>query len=200
MLDALRAFDHGLFHKINAVWTCGFLDSVMPVLTDFHRIPLVRYGLIPAAAAVFVWRGRERALKALAGLVVVVGTSDLLAHRVIKPLVHRARPEAAGVGPILRENLHTGFSFPSNHAMNMFALAAFLGSLYPRAAIPLFLFAAIVGYSRPYVGVHFPLDVLGGALLGALIGWAGARLFKKVVDSRPPRPARRVRKENSYSK
>jgi undecaprenyl-diphosphatase len=184
MLDALRAFDLWLFHKINAVWTCGFLDSVMPVVTDFHHVPWVRYGLIPLAVIAVLARGRLKALKVLVALALVVGTSDVLAHRVIKPLVHRARPEAAGVQPILRENLHTGYSFPSNHAVNAFAASTFVSLLYPVAALPCFAAAAIVAYSRVYVGVHFPLDILGGALIGALWGLLWARLFKKVVDSR----------------
>jgi undecaprenyl-diphosphatase len=57
-------------------------------------------------------------------------------------------------------------SFPSGHAATAFAAATVLSSLVPRAAPAFFLLAAAIGYSRLYAGVHWPLDVLGGALIG----------------------------------
>jgi undecaprenyl-diphosphatase len=64
----------------------------------------------------------------------------------------------------------TSNSFPSSHAMNMFAQATLFSLLYRRRAAWFFLFAAIIGFSRIYVGVHYPFDVLGGALFGMCIG------------------------------
>ena len=63
-------------------------------------------------------------------------------------------------------------SFPSGHATTSFACATVLALLLPRLRVPLFLLAAAVAWSRVYVGVHYPLDVLGGAVLGVAIALA----------------------------
>ncbi len=69
---------------------------------------------------------------------------------------------------------HSG-AFPSGHASTAFACATVLAWVSPRLAAPLFVLAALIAFSRVYVGVHWPLDVLGGAALGVLVG--GALVF-----------------------
>jgi undecaprenyl-diphosphatase len=83
------------------------------------------------------------------------------------------------------------FSFPSNHASNTFALAAFISYNYRRLAIPSFLAACLVGYSRIYLSTHYPTDVLAGAALGMLLGFtlamAARRLMRPSRADEPPR-------------
>ena len=79
---------------------------------------------------------------------------------------------------------HTG-AFPSGHASSAFACATVLAWASPRLRIPVFVLAAAIAWSRVYVGVHWPLDVLGGALLGVLVSIA---LLKLVAN--PPRSRR----------
>lgn len=184
LLHSLIAADRLLFHKVNQVWTHPALDAFMPFVTDLHKSRPVLWLVLPAALAAWIYRKRELAARTILALALVVGLTDTLSYRVIKPLVHRARPEGAGVAVVLRAG-SGGDGFPSNHAANTFAAAAFLAPLYPALSVPLFAVAAVVAYSRVYVGAHFPLDVAGGAALGLLIGWlAGAALrrlgfFKK---------------------
>ncbi len=68
-----------------------------------------------------------------------------------------------------------GFSFPSSHATNHFAIATFLllilGKIFRWIKIPLILWAGSISFAQVYVGVHYPLDVATGALLGVLVGW-----------------------------
>ena len=77
---------------------------------------------------------------------------------------------------------HPGpFSFPSNHASNTFALAAFISYNYRRLAIPSFLIASLVGYSRIYLTSHYPTDVLGGAAWGMLLGFTVAMAVRRLM-------------------
>jgi undecaprenyl-diphosphatase len=79
---------------------------------------------------------------------------------------------------------HDG-SFPSGHAATSFACATVLAWFAPRWAIALFLLAGAIAYSRLYVAVHYPLDVVGGAVLGVLVALGVLAVFR-----RPPRFAR----------
>lgn len=97
-----------------------------------------------------------------------VAAADLLAQLatlVIKTDFPRARPTVETI--IVKP---TTPSFPSGHAASSFACALVLGAYLPKLRLPLFVLAALIAASRAYVGVHFPLDVIGGALLGLLIG------------------------------
>jgi len=83
---------------------------------------------------------------------------------------------------------HSG-SFPSGHAATAFACATVIAWTAPRLAVPAFVLAAAISWSRIYVGVHWPLDVLGGAVLGVLVATALLMLARALRRSRPARPA-----------
>jgi len=78
-----------------------------------------------------------------------------------------------------------GFSFPSSHATNHFAVGVYLINIFIkkfRWYMPFFiLWAGIISYSQIYVGVHFPIDVIAGGLLGSAIGWTMATIMKKII-------------------
>jgi len=74
--------------------------------------------------------------------------------------------------------------------MNMFGQAMLFSLLYPRLSVWLFLFASLIGYSRIYVGLHYPLDVLGGAVIGAACGAAVFSGYSLVRRFRGPKPGR----------
>lgn len=169
-MDTLLALDHSLFLLINRDWTSSWADVFFPAITDLHRIPWIAIPAIAGLLAFMIHRfGKKAGLLLFSWFVVTVGISDLFGARVVKPFFGRLRPDDAGVEAILRAAHHGGASFVSNHASNAFCATVFLSILFPRLTAPLLSLAFLVAYSRVYCGVHFPLDVIGGALQGSLI-------------------------------
>jgi undecaprenyl-diphosphatase len=141
------------------------LDPVFVALTVIGSFGLV---WILLSALVVVARRRLQVF-----LLVTAGVflADLLALGV-KLLTQRSRPYVRDPDPEPLVEAALDLSFPSGHAATAFAGATLLASRIPRFTIPLYLLAAGVGWSRVYVGVHYPLDVLVGALLGTAVGVA----------------------------
>jgi undecaprenyl-diphosphatase len=171
VLEWLRAADHRLFHLLNAVWTHPWLDAFLPVATDLHKVKPFLLGGVPVA---FAWWFHARRMEAVKGVLVAalaVGLADNVNHRLIKPAFARSRPSKAGISVVMRTPQHYGYSFPSNHAANTAAAAYVLRAVSPGLAAAALLVAVVISYSRVYVGVHFPADVLAGALVGCACGW-----------------------------
>jgi membrane-associated phospholipid phosphatase len=123
-----------------------------------------------------VWRQARPFVLVLLAVAAADGLAGLL-----KILVGTHRPADPGLVTIP----HSG-SFPSGHTATAFAGATILSALVPRAAPAFYVLAAAIGYSRVYVGVHWPLDVLGGAVLGV----ATALLLLAAARRRSGRPLR----------
>ncbi|MDE2491794.1 MAG: phosphatase PAP2 family protein [Elusimicrobia bacterium] len=170
-LVALGGADRWLLLKVNRAWSGPALDAVLPVITDLQKRAWFVYGAAPAAAALWLWKGKRRALRVLVVAALAVGASDMIAYRVIKPLVARPRPTVAGVPVIQRAPIGGRYGFPSNHASNVATAASVLSVAYPPLTWAFAAAAFAIGYSRVYVGAHYPGDVLAGFLLGILLGW-----------------------------
>jgi undecaprenyl-diphosphatase len=102
--------------------------------------------------------------------VVAIVVADVLTMA-IKPLVERPRPFVRYPEPATLVRHPTDYSFPSGHAATSFAAATILSFAFPRWAPAFLVLAAAVAFSRVYVGVHYPLDVIGGAALGVAIAF-----------------------------
>lgn len=133
-----------------------------------------------AGAAVLAVTGGARGRRAaVSGLVSVAATSAIV-NLVIKPLGRRRRPDRTNTGiEASREVPMPGSrSFPSGHAAAAVAFARGVGRELPQVRLPLETLAALVGYSRVHTGVHYPGDVLAGALLGAAIADVSSGVIK----------------------
>ena len=116
------------------------------------------------------------------------GVAELV-QWVVKRAVDRPRPHLPPTEPHPLVKLPSDPSFPSGHATVSFACAVTIALLVPRLAFPAILLAVAIGYSRVYVGVHYPLDVIAGAALGAAIATALRLLVAPRLRRRPPQPA-----------
>jgi undecaprenyl-diphosphatase len=143
----------------------GWLNPVFEGLTYSGRLGLLWIAL---ALVLFVL---YRRWSVLAATVIAVAVADWSASG-LKAVFDRERPSLRYAEPEPLVKTAHDASFPSGHAATSFAAATMLTFAFPRLGPALFLLASAVAFSRVYVGVHYPLDVIGGAFLGVLIAFA----------------------------
>jgi undecaprenyl-diphosphatase len=146
---------------------------VTPVMKGLTYAGAAGLVWIVLAAVVAVWLRRPLVLIAVIGTITL--SSRLAA--VLKDASGRARPFVGDPSVHPSIALPHDPSMPSGHAMNAFAGAVLLGAVVPRARRPLLVLAVLIALSRVYLGVHFPSDVIAGALLGSAVGAAAAWLL-----------------------
>ena len=176
--------DQQLFHLFNGVLTHPWLDIAMPFITDQkHWLPFL------AAGWFWLLLGRGGANRRLAGLLVlIIIGADQMSSAVIKPLVARKRPCCAEATPRLLIPCKSSRSFPSSHAANTAGVAGVIWlETGWRYGLPFWLIALAVGYSRIYVGVHYPLDVAAGHALGWVLAFLLVSLCNRCFRRRNTR-------------
>ena len=151
--------DTSLFFLINKGLQNSFFDLIMPLLTKRAYLLLVLI-VIPVFS-----RERKKGLQVLGLCLLSFAIADASAN-ILKHVFERPRPCQILEDVRLLVGCGRSFSFPSNHAVNAFAVAATFSHFYRRAALPMFFCAALIAFSRIYVGVHFPSDVIAGAIWG----------------------------------
>lgn len=181
MLEKIKQWDTEAFLFLNRLHT-PVMDIAMYWITDrffwFPFYALIIYFLIKK----FKWQG----LWMVITIVVTVIIADKVASGLFKPYFARYRPCHEGA---IQQLVHVvngcggQYGFVSSHSANTFAFAMLMWLLLKETVsyiYYLFFWALLVSYSRIYVGVHYPLDLLGGALIGIICAWIMYALYKRV--------------------
>lgn len=171
-MSILLTLDFSVLEWIQSHLRCGFGDIVMPLITR-----LGNGGVIWMVLAVgLILYPKTRALGMTVALSLTLEV--ICCNVVLKPLVGRIRPFNINTAVELLIPRPTDFSFPSGHTGSSFAAAAALRGSSRRLWIPAWILAALIAFSRLYLYVHYPTDILAGAILGCLTGWTAAGIVK----------------------
>ncbi|MDD3394122.1 MAG: phosphatase PAP2 family protein [Anaerotignum sp.] len=157
----------GIRNFFDAPWVGKpWLDNLMMYISVLGNNGLVWITL----AILFLLAGNRKNQWRTGGLLLLLclGANALVCNAVLKPLVARMRPYDLLGYEVLVPHL-SDFSFPSGHTAASFAAATAIYAMNKKCGIAAYIFAAVMGFSRLYLGVHFPTDVLAGALLGWLV-------------------------------
>jgi len=183
MTDALYPLDVAVFRWINQGWSCLFFDRFFSFITEINHF----WPLLAVLIVYLLWKGGPKGRWLVLSLVIAVTLSDQISSHVIKPLVERTRPCNVLEGVVTPFGKSSAFSFPSSHAANMGSSMLLLCLAFRRWWWVFVSTALLIGLSRIYLGLHYPSDVLGGYLLGALLGfavWMGVEKFRAVMQNK----------------
>jgi undecaprenyl-diphosphatase len=182
-----QEFDRQLFLFLNHAYHDSLSPFMLWATGDTAWLPL--YLLI---IVFLVWKFRVKAVAVLVVIALTITVADQFSSTFMKPTVQRLRPcyEPSLVGKVhlVTEGCGGKYGFVSSHAANTFALAMLLTLLLRKnrqqysktISISIFLWAFLVSYTRIYVGVHYPADVIGGALVGISVAWLFAKVAKEL--------------------
>ena len=174
-VNILNPFETSILHWIRQTLSCAFLDAVMPYITKFADSGI---GWILLALVLLIPR-KTRRMGAAMGVALAIGfvTGNLL----LKNLVARTRPFLFDPSIELLIAPPHEFSFPSGHTLASFACAGAVFCYRRKWGVAALLFAVLIAFSRLYLQVHYPTDVLCGAILGSLIGYLAYRIVETIA-------------------
>jgi len=181
-MDFLNSLDRAMFYFVNHAMQNILFDVSMPILTDLNKQKIILFSV----GILLIWmlvRGGITGRSAAVVLIITIAFSDQFNSSWIKHVFERVRPCHVVEDVNLLVSCGSGYSFPSSHAVNNAAGAVVLSYFYRKWTWAFAVLAALVGFSRVYVGVHYPFDVLAGFLIGAgcgalvLVAFARLRLW-----------------------
>ncbi len=183
MLNWLQQIDQKIFLWINSAHS-PFFDNIMWLISG--QIIWIPFFLL--IIYLFVKKHKKKAFLSLLFLLLSIAISDSTSVHLFKEVFKRLRPchnpQIAGIVHIVRNHCGGKYGFVSSHATNFFALSTFSSLIIkkPWFTFCSFLIAIIVAYSRIYLGVHYPGDVLGGAILGFIISIVIFKIYLLILN------------------
>lgn len=178
-MQTILALDHQLFLLINHLPHTVLSDTVTLTLSGIGA-----GGLIWLTLSILVFTRVERKEHwFFLPIVLATALSEVFGNWSLKLFFARNRPPVS-LGAIFVTNPPRDFSFPSGHATFAWALAIVLAAKEPRLKYFYYTLAILICFSRVYLGVHYPSDVVSGSFLGLAIGWFSLWVERKVIFSR----------------
>jgi len=181
-MDYLASIDEKIFLYLNGLHA-PWLDPIMMAITR----TVTWLPLFILLTCLIIKDFRQKSWIVLAVLAAVILLADQVTSGLMKPLFERPRPSHE---PALRKVIHLVdgykggiYGFASSHAADTFGTTFFLWSLLSKKRkwiVFIFLWPILASYSRIYLGVHYPGDILAGGFVGWLVGWLGIRLFRQI--------------------
>lgn len=173
MTELLYSVDKAVLYFINNTISAAFLDKFFSLITNVNSW-FIAYVILLLTS--MIKGGRKGRITAL-GVIILILITDQFSANYIKEFFHRIRPCNELPWVLTPLGCQGTFSFPSNHAVNNFAAAVFVYRFYPNLKWALFITAFLVSLSRVYLGLHYPSDIIGGAIIGSAAGY----LFSMLV-------------------
>jgi undecaprenyl-diphosphatase len=197
-VDWLRTLDKSLFIFINRDLANPVFDFLFPTLTDLHQTVGFQVVAIPLLLYALFKTYKKMGIVILVGLLSSLAVTDFCGG-IAKKYWERPRPFTHLDLNVIQRSGVGSFSFPSNHAGNMFCFACFMALFFPRQRWFFLILALIIAFTRVYNGVHYPSDVVAGALLGGFIGWLFGRMILRIIKTyKSKRPS--IRRQSSQGK
>jgi undecaprenyl-diphosphatase len=170
------AWDEHTFRVLNEDWVNPTLDRLLPFVTNGsnYNVPLLM------AAIILIAVGRLHGLRFVVLAVISVVIADAIGTHVFKYAFSRSRPCIALEGVRLLVGCTNLPSFPSNHAVNSSVLATLTILHRPLLWLPAAAMVLLIGFSRIYVGVHYPLDILAGSALGIVVALVLSAIMTRI--------------------
>ncbi len=179
----LKELDTAIFLYLNSHYHENISPFMLWATGDKAWIPLYIFII-----ALLIWKFRQKSLAILVLVALTITAADQFSSGFMKPTIQRLRPcyepALAGKVHLVTEGCGGQYGFISSHAANTFALATLLSMLVLQTKQPyakqitvfMFLWASFVSYTRIYVGVHYPADIICGALAGSFIAWSFTKI------------------------
>ncbi|MBB6696516.1 phosphatase PAP2 family protein [Clostridium algidicarnis] len=175
MISLIQKFDRSILIFIKDNMNGPVMDKAMVMATRLGDMGMI--WLIIASALIINKKYRKIGIMALAAL----GLSTILGEGILKHVVHRIRPSSDinVINILIAKPL--SYSFPSGHTTSSFAVAGVLSKHFKKYAVGFFALASLIAFSRLYLYVHYPTDVLVGIILGLLCSWVINHVFERII-------------------
>ena len=178
MLEFLHHIDIEILYFFNHSLSSHILDRFFSIITNVNNWFIAYLILL----FISFFKGGIKGKIAVLGVILLIIFTDQFSYKILKEIFQRPRPCIALTNVITPLGCNGTWSFPSNHAVNNFAAATFYYILFPRLKWALFISATLVSISRVYLGLHYPSDILGGAIIGSAFGYLFAIAAVKTVS------------------